>query len=162
MTLAISTRIGSAARHLVCADLLIRGYTAFFAPEGARYDVVLDVGQRLLRVQAKGCSSPGNRTRHTPVYKFSTRRADHRGKSAKAPLWRYDPLSVDLFALVAIDIRAIAYYPVLGQVPFGINFYPPGTPSFFRKNKQLRVNIDAAPIEFALQRLLSSRPKEAA
>lgn len=153
MTLAISTRIGAAASHIVCADLLLRGYTAFLAAEGARYDIVLDVRGRLLRVQAKGSTSPASRARQRPVYRFATRRADRRAPEAKHQLWRYGPDSVDLLALVAIDIRVVAYLPVVGQVPFGINFYPPATPPFIRKNQHARVNIDEAPIEEALTEL---------
>lgn len=162
MTLAISTRIGAAASHIVCTDLLLRGYTAFLAAEGARYDIALDVQGRLLRVQAKGCTSPTGRGRERPVYRFVTRRADRRAPQAQHQLWRYGPDSVDLLALVAIDIRVVAYLPVVGQVPFGINFYPPGTPRFIRKNQHVRVNVDEAPIEEALIELGAPRPETSA
>jgi hypothetical protein len=52
--------MGKAAEHLVCADLLMKGYNAFLSDQGLPYDVVIDLGRRLVRVQVKGTAKPKN------------------------------------------------------------------------------------------------------
>jgi hypothetical protein len=39
--------MGKAAEHLVCADLLMKGYNAFLSAQGLPYDVVIDQGRGL-------------------------------------------------------------------------------------------------------------------
>ncbi len=45
--------VGKAAEHLVVADLILSGYRAYLTDQGLPYDVVVDVGGRLYRVQVK-------------------------------------------------------------------------------------------------------------
>ena len=44
---------GRAAEHLVVADLILSGYRAFLTEQGLPYDVVLDCGEKLYRLQVK-------------------------------------------------------------------------------------------------------------
>ena len=52
--------IGKAAEHLVCYDLLLKGYNAFLSDQGLPYDIIVDLGSRILRVQVKGTRRPKN------------------------------------------------------------------------------------------------------
>ena len=44
---------GTAAEHLVCADLLLQGYVAYLTDQNAAYDIVADKDGHLIRVQVK-------------------------------------------------------------------------------------------------------------
>ena len=46
-------QIGKAGEYLVCADLIMKGFIAFPSEQGLPYDVLLDNGDKLLRVQVK-------------------------------------------------------------------------------------------------------------
>lgn len=102
---------GTAAEHLVCADLLLAGYRAFLADQNCPYDVAVESGGRLIRVQVKatrGLRSIPQRVNHQSAYLFHTRRAGKRGQR------RYAEDAFDVLALVALDIRRIAYVPFSG------------------------------------------------
>lgn len=99
---------GTAAEHLVCADLLLAGYNSFLADQNCAYDVAVDVGGQLVRIQVKSTRkqrSIPQRATHIPAYLFHVRRA---GKSGKR---FYTNDAFDMLALVALDIRRIAYAP---------------------------------------------------
>jgi hypothetical protein len=99
--------MGKAAEHLVCADLLMKGYNAFLSDQGLPYDVVIDLGWRLFRVQVKGTAKPKNpmpRLRISDGYFFHVRRA---GRGSRRV---YGEDEFDLYALVALDIHAVAYF----------------------------------------------------
>lgn len=99
--------MGRAAEHLVCADLLLEGWSAYPTAQGMPYDLVVDVGQRLIRLQVKSTFYPKNpqpTSRANPAYFFQIRRA---GRGA-ARLYRVNEF--DGYALVALDRRLIAYY----------------------------------------------------
>ena len=99
--------LGKAAEHLVCADLLMRGYSAFLSDQGLPYDVIINLADRLVRVQVKATSKPKNpmpTTRVSDGYFFHVRRAGRGGERV------YGSDEFDLFALVALDIRRIAYF----------------------------------------------------
>ena len=114
---------GTAAEHLVCADLLLVGYLAFLADQNCPYDVAVDLGERLVRVQVKSTRAlrriPRGEQLLAPVYSFTVKRA----KGAKR---RYAPGEFDVLALVALDIRKIAY---LGPSQHRqlVHIKPPGT-----------------------------------
>ena len=97
---------GIAAEYLVCADLLLQGHLAFPTANGyCPYDVVVDLGN-LVRIQVKATREPRVQPRRggtVPVYKFFVRRPS--GRPA------YVDGEFDLLALVALDIRQIAYLP---------------------------------------------------
>jgi len=99
--------LGRAAEHLVCADLLLGGWGAFHTAQGMAYDLAVDVGGRVIRVQVKATLHPRHpqpRMRANPAYFFSVRRA---GRGA-ARVYRHDEF--DVYALVALDRRLIGYF----------------------------------------------------
>ena len=46
-------QIGKAGEYLVCADLIMKGFIAFPSEQGLPYDVLVDNGEKLLKVQVK-------------------------------------------------------------------------------------------------------------
>lgn len=103
--------LGKAAEHLVVADLILGGYRAFLTDQGLPYDVVVDLQGRLVRIQVKACcfSKNINAKGRNPriAYSWSVRQ---RGKGGYGP--RLSNSMCDLVALVALDIKAIAYLPI--------------------------------------------------
>ena len=70
-------QIGKAGEYLVCADLILKGFIAFPSEQGLPYDVLLDTGEKLLRVQVKTTERPRLvKQRNTPIpaYIFSIKR----------------------------------------------------------------------------------------
>ena len=99
--------LGRAAEHLVCADLLLGGWHAFHTAQGMAYDLAVDVGARVIRVQVKATLHPRHpqpSMRANPAYFFNIRRA---GRGA-ARVYRHDEF--DVYALVALDRRLIGYF----------------------------------------------------
>lgn len=99
-------QIGKAGEYLVCADLILKGFIAFTSDQGLPYDVLLDTGKKLLRVQVKTTEKARlvqQRKDPIPAYIFSIKRAGARGKT------RYDENEIDLFALVCLDTKEIGY-----------------------------------------------------
>lgn len=99
---------GSAGEHLVCADLLLAGYVAFLADQNCPYDVALDIGGKLVRIQVKTtrmARAIPQRKGHFPAYLWHVRRAGKGGRRV------YGVGEFDLLALVALDSRRIAYLP---------------------------------------------------
>lgn len=115
--------IGKAAEHLVCCDLLLAGHRAFLADQGLPFDVVVEHGGRLLRLQVKSTTTLKNvncRGRNErKCYSFHVRRRGKRGSS------RLTNTDCDIVALVALDLRLVAYLPV-DTVPETIQLRPPG------------------------------------
>lgn len=106
MRLSNELQIGKAGEYLVCADLIIKGFVAFPSEQGLPYDVLLDNGKKLLRVQVKTCEKPRvlqQRNMQTLVYQYCIKR---NGKNKKV---RYGTDEIDIFALVALDCRMIGY-----------------------------------------------------
>ena len=87
--------IGKAAEHLVCYDILLKGYNAFLSDQGLPYDIIVDLGSRILRVQVKGTRRPKN---PMPGHRLSDGYFFHIRNE------------FDMYALVALDIHAIAYF----------------------------------------------------
>lgn len=99
---------GIAAEHLVCADLLMGGWRAFMTDQNCPYDIAVEAGGRLIRVQVKATRQARptpQRTAQIPAYMWHVRRAGKGGKRV------YGEDEFDLLALVALDIRKIAYLP---------------------------------------------------
>ena len=116
--------LGKAAEHLVCADLILSGHRAFLTDQGLPYDVVFDHGGRLLRVQVKSTGKPRpvpHRPGSAPAYQFYIRRA---GKGGKRIIGNDE---FDLLALVALDIRVVAYLPIGPSVLQTIHLRAPGS-----------------------------------
>lgn len=110
MRLSNELQIGKAGEYLVCADLIMKGFVAFPSEQGLPYDVLLDNGKKLLRVQVKTCEKPRvmpQRKKDTYVYQYTVK---IHGKHKNI---RYGDDEVDLFALVALDTRSVGY--ILGK-----------------------------------------------
>ena len=98
-------QLGKAGEHIVCADLILQGFNAFLADQGLPYDVLVDLGGILKRIQVKATQHKVNYQKAKNVYRFGTRRA--KGQRARTEI-HY----VDFFAFVALEIMEIAYVPV--------------------------------------------------
>lgn len=99
---------GTAAEHLVCADLLMQGHGAYLTDQNTAYDVVADVGGSLIRVQVKATREQRaipQRVTHVPAYMWHVRRRGRGGARV------YGDGEYDLLALVALDCKRIAYMP---------------------------------------------------
>jgi hypothetical protein len=99
-------QIGKAGEYLVCADLIMRGFVAYPSEQGLPYDVVMDVGGRLLKVQVKTTRThkrAPQRVGNQNTYIFNVKR---RGKLNRG---EHTADSCDMFALVALDEKQIGY-----------------------------------------------------
>lgn len=110
---------GMAAEHLVCADLILKGYKAFLTDQFCHYDVVAEVDKNLIRIQVKTTRMPKpvpQRKSHIPAYLFHVRRFGKGGRHS------YKDDDFDMLALVALDIKKIAYVPLV-EVKQTIHIY---------------------------------------
>lgn len=108
---------GKAGEYLVCADLILKGFVAFPSEQGLPYDVVLDTGERVLRVQVKTTNAPRvipQRAKDSVAYIFNIKRAGKRGRGG------YVDGDFDLYALVCLDTKKIGYL-LYGEMPSTIN-----------------------------------------
>ena len=99
-------QIGKAGEYLVCADLILKGFVAYPSEQGLPYDVVLDTGEKLLKIQVKTTKEPREitqRKNNTYCYVFELSRHGVLNKE------RYKENEVDIFALVALDTKQIGY-----------------------------------------------------
>jgi hypothetical protein len=143
--------LGKAAEHLVVADLILSGYRAYLTEQGLPYDVVIDHEGYLYRVQVKAsrCAKRmPQRAVFTPGYLYNVRKAGKGGRR------RYADDEFDLVALVAIDVRIVAYLPFKGLQT--IYLRPPGHQGSARTERTR--TIDQFPIETALAVLTGARP----
>jgi hypothetical protein len=100
--------LGTAAEHIVCADLMMRGYNAFLTDQNCAYDIAVDISGKLVRVQVKatrGVRKIPQIRFHRSSYMFFVRRAGKGGKRL------YQGHEFDLLALVAMDTKQIAFLP---------------------------------------------------
>jgi hypothetical protein len=145
--------LGRAAEHLVVADLILSGYRAYLTEQGLPYDVVIDYEGKLYRVQVKATRCPKRMPARGALglgYLYNVRRAGKGGRR------KYPDDEFDLIALVALDIRIIAYLPFEGRALQTINLRPPGhRPS--PRTERTRT-IDQFPVETAMAVLAGKRP----
>lgn len=114
---------GTAAEHLVCADVIMQGMTAYLTDQNCAYDIMADTPAGLVRIQVKATRGPRavpQRVGHHPAYMWHVRR---RGR---AGLRTYQLGEFDVLALVALDIQRIAYMPP-GTEYQTVHIRPPGT-----------------------------------
>jgi len=145
--------IGKAAEHLVVADLILSGYRAYLTEQGLPYDVVIDYEGRLYRVQVKATRYAKRMPARGAVgmgYLYNVRRAGKGGRR------KYPDDEFDFVALVALDIRIIAYLPFEGKVLQTINLRPPGHRPSPRMERTR--TIDQFPIETAMAVFTGKRP----
>lgn len=147
-TAARAHEIGKAGEHIVCADLILQGYRAFLSDQGLPYDVLLDHGGRLFRVQVKSSLQPKNVSSagraERIAYTWDVRRKGKHGQS------RLDECDCDLVALVALDLRCVAYFPI-GVVGQCVQLCPPGhEPATKPHNRGWDGDVRSYPISSAL------------
>lgn len=97
-------QIGKAAEHIACADLILQGFNAFMSDAGLPYDILVDTGVKVFRVQVKGTLKPffhPTRTDKPKTYRFGLRVGRHYRRVTVG--------SIDTFAFVALDTRRVAY-----------------------------------------------------
>ena len=100
-------QIGKAGEYLVCADLILKGYIAYPSEQGLPYDVVLDNGKQLIKIQVKTTREYKkllNSPEQNPFYVFNI---GMNGKKQKRK--EYCKNDVDVFAIVAVDTYEIGY-----------------------------------------------------
>ena len=109
---------GKAGEYLVCADLILKGFVAFLSEQGLPYDVLLDTGKKLIRIQVKTTSGPRavpQRATDSRAYIFNVKRC------GKGNVQRYGHNEVDIFALVCLDTKMIGYIKT-DDMPDTINY----------------------------------------
>ncbi len=97
---------GKAGEYLVCADLISKGYVAYLSEQGLPYDVVLDTGEKLLKIQVKATRThkqTPQRVSNINTYSFNVKRCGKGNKNFRSES------SCDLFALVALDEKQVGY-----------------------------------------------------
>ena len=101
-------QIGIAGEHLVCADMLTKGYNAYLSDQGLPYDVIADINGSLYKIQVKTTSKyravPQRKIR-TPAYLFWIKRKGKNGNKV------YVKDDYDFMALVALDKKIVGYVP---------------------------------------------------
>lgn len=98
---------GIAGEHLVCADLILKGHRAVMAGQGFPYDVLAEIKGRVYKIQVKTTAKPkpvSQRMTLIPAYVLNVGRNGKNGRRAM-----YDINDVDIFAIVALDTKRIAY-----------------------------------------------------
>lgn len=101
----LERQIGKIGEHLVCADILMQGYTAFLTDQMMPYDIVVDYNGKLIKIQVKTTQEFKVYNHSKNVYRYQIRR----GKTGKERV-RID--DVDIFAFVALDNLKIGYMPI--------------------------------------------------
>ena len=110
-------QIGKAGEYLVCADLILKGFISFPSEQGLPYDVLLDTGNKLLRLQVKttlGVRNVPQRQTVSKMYIFNIKRHGRNNQSI------YTLSEVDIFALVCLDTRKVGYF-INEEMPSTIN-----------------------------------------
>jgi hypothetical protein len=101
--------VGKAGEHLVCADLIMKGYKAYLTDQGLPYDVIVDINNKLLRIQVKTTlhsSFIPQRKQNYKSYKFNCRRCGKGGRK------EYSNDDVDIVAFVCIEDNLIGYLKI--------------------------------------------------
>lgn len=143
--------LGKASEHMVCADIILNGYRCYLSDQGLPYDLVIDVDGRLIRVQVKAscfAREVNHRGKNSRLaYSFAVRR---RGKLGKGD--RLSEAHCDLIALVALDIKEIAYF-VTNEVAMTVQLFGPGSEHVGRYGRTWLKTIDQYPLSDALKRM---------
>jgi PD-(D/E)XK endonuclease len=107
------TRLSKAGEFIAAAELTVNGFDVTLAAEKLSYDLLADLDGRIFKVQVKAASYNAERQ----GYRFCTNRCSHKAAGKSRP---YTSDDVDLFAFVAVDIRAVVFFPVNEVVEAGI------------------------------------------
>lgn len=106
-------QIGKAGEYLVCVDLILNGYIAYPSEQGLPYDLILDDKGKLYKIQVKTTrkySYLPQRKDDIPAYLF---KIGINGKKQNNKIYKAN--QVDIFAIVALDSKEIAYIPYSKQ-----------------------------------------------
>lgn len=102
--------IGKAAEHLVVADLLLQGYQCYLSDQALPYDLVVDHHGTFIRIQCKAACFPRNVNAKGKSEKIAyTWNVRRRGKFQTK---RLSAKECQVVALVAVDVKQIAYFPI--------------------------------------------------
>lgn len=99
-------KLGKAGEFLAGAHLLLKGFNVSQAGETLPYDLLLDTGEKILKVQVKTTDTYRITNQWRGVsgaYVFGVKRKGHNSKK------RYEDNEVDIFALVALDVMKVGY-----------------------------------------------------
>lgn len=110
-------RLGKAGEFLTGANLILKGFDVSQAGETLPYDLLLDTGEKILKVQVKTTETyrTTNQWRgKSGAYVFGIKRKGYNSKK------RYGEDEVDVFALVALDTMQVGYL-TNGEMPTTIN-----------------------------------------
>lgn len=102
-------QIGKAGEYLVCADLILQGHIAFPSEQGLHYDIVVDCGGKLIRIQVKTTQNYRPRPQRKeiiPSYLFQCRRCGKGGRKS------YSNEDIDIMAFVGLKDKVIGYLPI--------------------------------------------------
>ena len=124
-------QIGKAGEYMVCADLILKGFVAFPSEQGLPYDVLMDTGERIFRVQVKTTTAPRvvpQRSKPSQAYVFNIKRAGKNGKT------RYSTKEIDIFALVCLDTKQVGYL-LANDMPTTINIRADSLRGTYRDEK---------------------------
>lgn len=110
---------GRAGEHLAVFDIFSKGFDCFPAAQGMPYDLVLDDGGNLLKVQVKTTRKPSKMANRQNMqgYCFNVRKCGKHGRKM------YAKEDVDIFALVALDSMEVGYISV-GKMPITLYVRP--------------------------------------
>lgn len=146
---ARALEVGKAAEHLVCAELILQGHRAFLSDQGLPYDVVVDVG-RLIRIQVKSTFYPKDipQITYSKKYTWHVRRVGKNGRRKIAGN------EFDILALVALDVRHIAFIPISDTVPSCVMLRPPGPFTKSYRQEPFAKSVDQFPFADALEEVL--------
>lgn len=140
--------LGIAAEHIVCADLLMQGYRAYLTDQFCAYDVAVDLDGCLIRVQVKATRGlKGVVGRPYSVYNWTTRKTGKKGKRL------YKHTDFDIWALVALDIKKVAYLAEKEAKLQIVNLRPPGDNE--SHGNRHYAPIDQNPFNAALKAFMS-------
>lgn len=98
--------VGKAGEYLAMADLLLQGIECSQTSQGTNYDIIADIGGRLIKIQVKTTRKTRLLSqRANPIYFFHIKRTGKNG------IRKYQKGDFDCYALVALDIKKVFYMP---------------------------------------------------
>lgn len=104
MRLSTALQTGKAGEYIACADLIMNGFNAFLSDQGLPYDIVIDFGSEMKRVQVKTTAKPKSYGKYyKDIYRFSLRRHTPDGRLSL-------PVDdADYIAFVFLDTKEVQY-----------------------------------------------------
>lgn len=145
--------IGRAGEHLVMSDLLANGYNAMLTDQGMNYDVVIDRGGKLIRLQVKTTEKPGRMNKAPGSAYASSTYLFHAKRAGRGGARLYGVAEFDAIAFVALDTKQIAYVPFDSVI----------TKTIIMRDRRQKYRQNAGKIapyidEFPLEKMLDSLP----